>query len=381
MLDFFGALRLHLIRFNAVSFGYGLLCVRRDFFFKVNSEIMQKIAIFFGVLTTVLIVFLSGLSFDAYAMDERNAGVSRSAIKTSSPKVICNSLFIDLQRAKFRIVPYFVVQENDPKFFEHVLETSNTISFNGKYIGASYPYSKDPIETFVRNVILDCRRINAVKDDVYYRSSWVSRDMIYRYSGLSGDLTKNSERFFGVVGNFFSDGPRLLKRFTLNRSVLDNSYINIPLGCIYTFIEYIQGVKSLNNQFFTFSSKTEFRLKATLDVSFSVLKKNVNTNVGLYLSDNSVSLVFNNKILYAKNRFDFALLRSQLLETEFVCDVIRSFSIKDTVADALDSYYGGIHSNMIPGLGFTFYPTDYHVDNTLNITSINFTFNDEGTLD
>src|SRR5690606_16436768 len=140
-------------------------------------------------------------------------------------------------------------------------------------------------------------------------------------------------------------------------------------------------VKSLNNQFFTFSSKTEFRLKATLDVSFSVLKKNVNTNVGLYLSDNSVSLVFNNKILYAKNRFDFALLRSQLLETEFVCDVIRSFSIKDTVADALDSYYGGIHSNMIPGLGFTFYPTDYHVDNTLNITSINFTFNDEGTLD
>src|SRR5690606_7055231 len=122
------------------------------------------------------------------------------------------------------------------------------------------------------------------------------------------------DRYNSFFEKFFSNSVRKKNVLQLNDSVLSNSFIRETL--IYnmcTFVEYIQGAKLPNDKIFMFSSKTQFTLKPFL-LDNTPLIKNENINIGLCLTDNNISLLFSNNILYDKsNKFDFNLLRPELL--------------------------------------------------------------------
>jgi hypothetical protein len=193
----------------------------------------------------------------------------------------------------------------------------------------------------------------------------------------------NSKTFSKKVDDIFLNPVRVKNGLQLNSSILLNSSINnvSHQQMYYTFVEYIQGVKLLNDKIFTFSNKTSFTLKSFSAFDVGCVHRDI--NLGLHLNDNNIALIFNNEILYNKeNKFDFNLLRPELLKSGIICDAVKIFSAKDiALIDVFDSYYSNVHRNKLKGLRFTFYPTDYQIDNNLNITSINFTFNDENTLD
>lgn len=380
-----GSLYLHVVRFKAIGFKYGLCCVWLNFSVKLSQfRIIFKIAILFGVFTVFLIFFMFGSLTYAMENDE--------TIFAEPPKLkfIANALLIDLQRAKFRIVPYSVVQENDPKFFKHVLNTSNSLSFNGRYIGVSYPYSKDPVKVFVRNVILDdgrFERCEAVKLGIFSRSAYLDNKVvrfILNQYGLAEDLRVNNSAFSEKMRDFFfnTKGSRL----NLNRLLVNHAYVTGVSNCMYTFVEYLQGTKFLNDKIFTFSHRTKFNMRPLADTSFDNQFKNI--NLGLYLNETNISLVFKNTILYNENgKFDFNLLRAELLKAEVICDTIKVFSIERIDGDVFklierfNKIYGYVRGNTFRTVSFTFRPADYHLHDSLAITSINFTFNDEDTLD
>jgi hypothetical protein len=127
-------------------------------------------------------------------------------------------------------------------------------------------------------------------------------------------------------------------------------------------------------------------MRPLADTSFDNQFKNI--NLGLYLNETNISLVFKNTILYNENgKFDFNLLRAELLKAEVICDTIKVFSIERIDGDVFklierfNKIYGYVRGNTFRTVSFTFRPADYHLHDSLAITSINFTFNDEDTLD
>lgn len=382
-------LYLFVTRFNSIGVQYGLRYVFDSFSFAIcRVNFRAVVAVMLGMFIAVVITFEFGVSSHAHAMENGETIFVKSVPETFTPKIIYNSLLIDLQTAKFRIIPYSVVQENDPKFFKYVLETSSSISFNGKYIGASYPYSLDPIRSVIENIIVTPNRLDTLKDEFYARSSNKGRlDWFFSSKGLAVNQPLSITDYATFLEDFFSYSVRVKNRLQLNDCLLSNSCIRETLASMYTFVEYLQGTKLFNDKIFMFSNGTKFTLKPFLfDTTF--LLKNESTNIGLYLTDNNITLIFNNKVLYNKNnKFDFNLLRPELLKSEVICDTIKIFSNEDIgsnerkLVGAFNKVHGYVRENSVRTANFSFYTTDYFVDAKLNITFLNFSLNDENTLD